>query len=100
MTSDYVSFYFTIRYDIVGNFQWKNEQKTSLHSFLCNDLDLHRMDFYGSAEWWIYSIANKKNILKDSSIPGVDLSGRDKLYASLILNITEEINSIPYMERQ
>ena len=42
----------------------------------------------------------KKNILKDSSIPGVDLSGRDKLYASLILNITEEINSIPYMERQ
>ena len=40
----------------------------------------------------------KKNILKDSSIPGVDLSGRDKLYASLILNITEEINSIPYME--
>ena len=42
----------------------------------------------------------KKNILKDSSIPGVDLSGRDKLYASLILNITEKINSIPYMERQ
>ena len=76
----------------------ENEWQTSLHSFLCNDLDSHRMDFYGSAEWWIYSIANKKNILKDSSIPGVDLSGRDKLYASLILNITEEINSIPYME--
>ena len=47
-----------------------------------------------------YILLRKKNILKDSSIPGVDLSGRDKLYASLILNITEEINSIPYMERQ
>ena len=78
----------------------KKERNTSLHPFLCNDLDSHRMDFYGSTEWWIYSIANKKNILKDSSIPGVDLSGRDKLYASLILNITEKINSIPYMERQ
>ena len=47
-----------------------------------------------------YILLRIKNILKDSSIPGVDLSGRDKLYASLILNITEEINSIPYMERQ
>ena len=47
-----------------------------------------------------YILLRIKNILKDSSIPGVDLSGKDKLYASLILNITEEINSIPYMERQ
>ena len=52
-----------------------------------------------NGEYILLRIKNK-NILKDSSIPGVDLSGRDKLYASLILNITEEINSIPYMERQ
>ena len=29
----------------------ENEWQTSLHSFLCNDLDSHRMDFYVSAEW-------------------------------------------------
>ena len=28
-----------------------NEWQTSLHTFLCNDLDSHRMYFYGSAEW-------------------------------------------------
>ena len=50
MFSHRVSLTFQV-HSLALEFPMKNERKHRYILFLCNDLDSHRLDFYGSAEW-------------------------------------------------